>query len=148
VTTCVHMYTEHRVNGEWVATSKDTFNEEKPNRFGWVNATMRKVDCPENYQIYGLLHDGVRTSWPWAFKPRGVPMDVSEEVRSVCDSFGFEGYGHSHITLKHLVEKYLELLVAGPDAKILLPYLRELIESVPRAVENHHDVRVVFWFDS
>lgn len=77
-----------------------------------------------------------------------MPEDVSEEIRSVCDSFGFEGYAHSHLTLKELVEKYLELMVLGTQTKDLQMYLRELIEAIPKHSENHDDIRIVFWFDN
>lgn len=148
MTTCIHVYSEFKKNNEWIATERDTYNEERPNRFGWVNASMKRIQCPEEYKFYGLLVDGARASYPWSFQPKGIPVDVSEEIRSVCDSFGFEGYGHSYLTLRELVEKYLELLVLGKDAKELLGYLRELIEILPRKVENHNDIRIVFWFDN
>ena len=148
MTTCIHVYSEHRVNNDWVASERDTYNEEKPNRFGWVNASMRRVPCPEKYHLYGLLREGVRCTWPWSFPGKGMPEDVSEEIRSVCDSFGFEGYAHSHLTLKELVEKYLELLVTGTESKDLQLYLRELIEAIPKPSENHGDIRIVFWFDN
>jgi hypothetical protein len=146
--TCIHVYSEVRKNDEWNAIEKATYNEEQPNRFGWVNASMRRVPCPEKYPFYGLLLDGVRFSWPWSFPQKGMPEDVSEEIRSVCDSFGFEGYGHSHLTLKDLVEKYLELMVSGPEAKELMGYLRELIDHLSPHSEDHSGVRIVFWFDS
>lgn len=146
--TCIHAYSEVRKGQEWVATAKETFNEEKPNRFGWVNATMQRVPVAEKYPFYGLLLDGARASHPWSFYQRGMPEDVSEEVRSVSDSFGFEGYGHSHLTLKELVEKYLELMVAGQEAKELMVYLRQLIDCLVDISENHNDVRIVFWFDN
>lgn len=146
--TCIHVYSEVRVNGEWCASERHTYNEEKPNRFGWVNASMRRVQCPEKYPFYGLLLDGARASWPWSFHQRGMPVDVSEEVQSVSDSFGFEGYGHSHLTLKELMEKYLELMVSGPEAKELMVYLRQLIDCLIGISESHSDVRIVFWFDN
>jgi hypothetical protein len=146
--TCIHVYSEIRKNAEWTAINKDTFNEELPNRFGWINASMQRVPCPEKYPFYGLLLDGARASWPWSFHQRGMPEDASDEVRSVCDSFGFEAYGHSHLTLQELVEKYLELMVSGPEAKELMVYLRELIDCLTGFSENHNDVRIVFWFDN
>lgn len=148
MTTCIHVYSEYRENGQWVASEKDTYNEELPNRFGWINASMKRVPCPETYFLYGLLYDGARCSWPWSFPGKGMPDDVSEEIRSVCDTFGFEGYAHSHLSLRELVEKYLELLVSGKEAKELLAYMRELIAAIPKHVDNHSDVCIVFWFDS
>ena len=148
MTTCIHVYSEYRQRGRWVAVAQETYNEEQPNRFGWINAYMQRVPCPENYRFYGLLLDGARYSWPWSFHQKGMPEDVSEEVRNVCDSFGFEGYGHSHLTLKELVEKYLELMVSGQETKGLMAHLRELIDNLPKHVEDHRDVRIVFWFDS
>lgn len=146
--TCIHVYSETRSHRGWRAVEERTYNEERPNRFGWVNAQMKRVECPEKYPFYGLLVDGARASWPWSFQPKGMPNDVTEEVRSVCDSFGFEAYGHSYLTLKELVEKYLELMVSGPEAKELMGYLRQLIDCLTGINDNHNDVRIVFWFDN
>lgn len=140
------MYSEYRQHGVWTASEKATYNEEAPNRFGWVNANMRRVPCPEKIRLYGLLVEGARYSWPWSFAAKGMPDDVSEEIRNVCDSFGLEAYAHSHLSLRELVEKYLELMVSGPEAKELLCYMRELIDNIPKHVENHGDVRIVFWY--
>lgn len=140
------MFSEYRENGAWIASEKATYNEEAPNRFGWINANMKRIECPEKYDLYGLLVKGARMEWPWSFPEKGMPDDVSEEIRSVCDSFGLEAYAHSHLSLRELVEKYLELMASGPEAKGLLIYLRELIDNIPKHFENHSDVRVVFWF--
>lgn len=147
MTTQIHAYAELCNGNQWTAVHKDTYNEEKPNRFGWVNASMYRVPIAEKYPFYGLLLDGARASWPWSFSQQGMPIDVSQEVRSVCDSFGFEAYGHSHITLKELVEKYVELLASGPEAKELMGYLRQLIDSLSGLSDIHNDIRLVFWFD-
>lgn len=146
--TQIHVYSEVRHNQEWIATERDTYNEEQPSRFGWIRVTMKGVSCPEEYPFYGLLVDGARASWPWSFEQRGMPQDVSEEIRNVCDSFGFESYGHSHLTLKDLVEKYLELMVSGLEAKSQMVYLRELIRSLSELSEDHTGVRIVLWFDN
>ena len=142
------MYSEYRENDKRTASEKDTYNEEQPNRFGWINASMKRIVCPEKYNLYGLLHDVARCSWPWSFPGKGMPDDVSEEIRNICDTFGFEGYGHGYLTLRELIEKYLELLISGQEANELLAYVRELINDIPKHVENHSDVRIVFWFDN
>lgn len=148
MTTQIHVYSELRENQRWVATERDTYKEYEPNRFGWTKVTMNKVSCPENYSFYGLLLKGARSSWPWSFEQRGMPKDVSEEVRNACDSFGFESYGHSHLTLKDLVEKYLELMASGEEAKPLMAHLRLLIQSLSELSEDHSSIRIVFWFDN
>lgn len=148
MSTCIHVYSEHRKDAEWVADEKATYNENVPTKHGWINATMKRTPCAEKYPFYGLLVDGARASWPWSFEQRGMPQDVSEEIRNVCDSFGFEGYGHTHLTLRDLFEKYLELLVSGQEASELKYYLRQLIRDVPRNAEDLEDIRIVLWFDS
>ncbi len=148
ITTLIHIYSEVRHKGQWTATAKDTYNEEKPNRFGWVNASMQRVPCPEKYPFYGLLLDGARASWPWSFQQKGLPEDISEEVQALSDSLGFEGYGHSHLNLKELMEKYLELMVSGPEAKELMSDLRDLIQNLQATEKPEVDVRAVFWFES
>jgi len=145
--TCIHVYAEQRINGQWKAAAADTFNAEAPNRFGWINATMERVRVPERYSFYGLLLDGARYSWPWSFPQRGLPDDIAEETQQVLDSFGVEAYGHSHLSLRHLLEKYLELLLIGEAAQENRDDLSELIAELPKP-DDPEDVRIVFWFDS
>lgn len=109
---------------------------------------MARVNCPENFKFYTLLCNGGRHPWLWAFPPKGMPADISEEVRSVCDAFGFEGHGHSHLSLRELVNKYLELMISGNEAKELMGYLKTLIDAIPKHVADQDDIRIVFWFDS
>lgn len=146
--TQIHVYSEVRHKQQWTATARETYTEDPPSRFGWIKVTMKGVSCPEDYSFYGLLVKGARSSWPWSFEQRGMPEDVSEEIRNVCDSFGIDSYGHSHLTLKDLVEKYLELMVSGLQAKPQMVYLRQLIQSLSELSADHTDIRIVFWFDN
>lgn len=151
MTTCIYAFTEVRQDNEWIAVERNTYNEESPNRFGWTYATMSRLPVPEKYPYYGLLVDGARTSYPWSFQAKGMPEDCSVEVRNICDSFGFEAYGHSHLTLKELVEKYLELMVSGEQAREQMVYLRDTIDQLIRYAkdtDSHNQVRMVFWFNN
>ena len=62
MSTCIHVYSEHRKDAEWVADEKATYNENVPTKHGWINATMKRTPCAEKYPFYELLVSGQEAS--------------------------------------------------------------------------------------
>ena len=140
--TALHIFSETRINGEWKADAAQTFEMDEANRFGWVAVRMRPVSHMQDYNLFGLLVDEVRTSWPWSMHERGFPEDASPEVIELKKSWGVGGHSHSYMTL---------LVEPRSQASELLRPLTHLIRGVTEAKDlkvDHEDRRVVFWFDS
>ena len=57
-----------------------------------------------NYTVFALLAD-VRNGYGLdpIVDPRGLPKDVSKEIKDESDEWGVDGHSHSHLTLKELM---------------------------------------------
>lgn len=149
VATEIHVFSETLCGDTWTADKADTYVQELPNRFGWIDARMEPVPCPRQYWLFGLLVDDVRYSWPWSFPEKGIPEDASPQVKQLSKSWGIDGYAHSHLTLQELCEKSLELLIdSREEAKDLHDYLNQLITTFPENRESLDQHRIVFWFSN
>lgn len=145
----IHVFSETLLNGEWTADKADSYIQELPNRFGWIDSRMEPVPCPKQAWLYGLLVDEVRYTWPWSFHEKGLPEDASPQVKQISKSWGIDGYAHSYLTLQELYEKSLELLIdPREEAKELQEYLGQLITAIPVTSNSLDEHRIVFWFDS
>lgn len=58
-----------------------------------------------NYALFGILA-GVRNSDEASSisNPRGLPLDVSIEVKNDSDNYGIDGHSHSWVTLQELID--------------------------------------------
>ena len=149
VATEIHVFSETLCGDTWTADKAETYVQELPNRFGWIDARMEPVPCPRQYWLFGLLVDEVRYSWPWSFPEKGIPDDASPQVKQLSKSWGIDGYAHSYLTIQELYEKSLELLIdPRPETKDLQDYLNQLLSSIPQTRDNLDEQRIVFWFDS
>lgn len=92
----IHMYREKRVDGKWV--SADEWSED-----GDVPWEKRFTD--RNYNLFAVLA-GVREreEAPCKFEPRGLPINVSHEVRRQFEEWGGNGHSESHLYLFELEE--------------------------------------------
>lgn len=145
----IHVFSETLLDGEWTADKAETYVQELPNRFGWIDARMEPVPCPRQYWLFGLLVDEVRYSWPWSFYEKGLPEDASPQVKQLSKSWGIDGYAHSHLTLQELKAKAIEMVIDPREETLdLTEYLIDLIKAIPQTSDNPEHQRIVFWFDS
>jgi hypothetical protein len=80
----IHSYAEKRVNGKWELIPFEPFD--------W-----------RNYGMYGFLAD-VRnySDVPPLAKPRGLPDDVSADVKAESDHWDCDGHSHSWLSVGEL----------------------------------------------
>ncbi len=124
----IHLYLEKRIfrfddknkeNGIWVSADKWTVEEWKvlypedyENNFS-VNYNDR-IYSGRNYDLFAILADvrngrgfaGVKTREgfnPISY-PKGLPDDISTEVKREAESWGADGHSHSWLTLKELLD--------------------------------------------
>jgi hypothetical protein len=145
------MFTETRTpQGNWVAEKTDTYREQSSPVNGSIYRTMEETPCPRDLPLFGLLCDEAWESLPWSFWQRGMPEDASTQVKAVSQDWEEESFGHTHLTLQELVEKYQELKEdPRPQARKLEHSLGEMLyalyASAQAEVAPEHR-RVVFWF--
>ena len=129
----IHMYREKLVNGKWV--SADEFVKEYEDEPADVPWDKRFTD--RNYDLFGFLCDGVRTSFEFSFKARGLPLAMSYEVMSIDNSWRSDGHSHSHLYLHELKEasellSELKVTVSGMNEReSLSKFLLELKSENP-----------------
>lgn len=147
----IHMYAEVKKNGEWRKVGKifdNPFYDPEENLSSSFFA--RKTDHPyqrRNYLLFSILAnvrnaEFVYTEYP--LMPKGLPKDVSEEVKKKSDEniWGNAEHSHSWLTLKELIDiKWKQYQpVVNDFVKKTIPDLQKL--------GNPKDVRIVFWFDN
>lgn len=96
----IHMYKEVQVAGEWVSADKWSDDEYEPGR---KEVSYKDRFTDRNYKLFGMLVDGVRSSSPFSFKPRGLPHDVTDVVKEESDGWGVDGHSHSYLFLHELL---------------------------------------------
>lgn len=96
----IHLYKEKRVNGQWVTCEKwiDKYNE------GYLDVNWEERYTDRNYNLFGLLAEGVRTDHELAFPCRGVPHNACPEYQALVKRWGVDGHSHSYLYLDELKE--------------------------------------------
>lgn len=142
----IHLYSETKRDGKWVADKADTFKSIQEGDYTYIE--MEPSYSGRNYFLFGLLCKDVRTGWEWSFEQRGVPEDVSTEIAQNITQYDNDGHSHSWLTVPELKAKATELLLSNTsEAFELCDYLKELIDGLPQ-VEDPTQQRVVFFFDN
>lgn len=111
----IHLYVEKKVKGKWVKQSGFVSDYYDPKSEYFGKEEFKSTDTPwsgRNYRLFSVLAD-VRNGRGFAgidtgnaiepiSKPKGLPVDVSPEVRSVSEDWGCDGHSHSYLTLSEL----------------------------------------------
>lgn len=107
----IHFFLEKKVDGQWKSMDKWTIDDEEDESYKYV-----KYDDSfyggRNYNLFSILAD-VRNGYGFAgcdtgdgftpiSYPKGLPKDVTSEVKSYSDGYGIDGHSHSWYTLKEL----------------------------------------------
>lgn len=106
----IHFYVERKVDGKWVTADTWTPDEYDAGRMCVPYKTRLYRD--RNYDLFAMLAN-VRNGYGFAgcdtgdgFKPlsepKGLPADVSPEVKAESDHWGVDGHSHSWLTLTEL----------------------------------------------
>lgn len=149
--TQIHLFTETKnSSGKWVAEAAASFTESQSPVSGRVVPTMNETPCPQDLPLFGMLCDGAWESLPWSFWQKGIPEDASPQVLAVCQEWKEDAFGHSHLTMEELLDKYEELKAdARPQARMVAYSLGEMLYALMSGNQSNvtnSDRRVVFWF--
>lgn len=135
----IHLYKEKHVDGAWVTA--ETWVDDD----GYKDVPWRERFTDRNYELFGLLANGVRRKHAYSFEPRGLPPDACDEVASRSSEYGVDGHSHSYLYLHELrdllvylrtqtihiegmkdaaeLQRLNDTIVAGkPDWDLLFPY--------------------------
>lgn len=100
-----------------------------------------------NYRLFGVLAD-VRFDCPKPIVPkRGLPDNVSNEVRSEYEAWGPDAHSCSWATLTELINAdwdYYDKLVERGS----LSSFKETLNKLKELSNNTDNIRCIFWFDN
>lgn len=147
----IHLYSETKKDGIWVADKADSFNQnedaDENGEDGYVHINS-SYSGERNYQLFGLLNTNVRADSPWSFDENGFPDDASPEITAYYKHWDTDAHSASYLTRQDLKKKATELLiVADKYAHDLCGYLAALIGGLPDCTDTEEQ-RIVFWFDN
>jgi len=126
----IHIYKEKKIKNKW--KSIDTWVTDD---YGYTSVPYEK-SCYKgrNYNFFGLLCDGVRTSHTFSLKERGLPNQVSKEVFDRFKYWGSDAHSTSFLTVEELQElsellKTSTIEISGEKDVNQLKKLEESINS-------------------
>lgn len=98
----IHTYREKQVAGQWVSADVWEESEYADEKGVFRVPYERQAYTGRNYDLFGALAAGVRREFDFAFKPRGVPFDVSDNVSKANKQWDSDGHSHSYLYLHEL----------------------------------------------
>lgn len=126
----IHLYKEKKINGVWVTADSrwvDEYDE------GVKDVPYQDRFTNRDYNLFGAIA-GVRHKYDFSLKPRGLPFNACDEVKTVSDQWGRDGHSHSHLTLSELKDLWLflsdkTLPISGMKHKDELAEFRKELEK-------------------
>ena len=154
----IHWYSETKKDGKWVCDQANSFEKDEDPDYEHHNIN-NFPNQGRDYWLFGLLAN-VRCDVPYGFAPKGIPEDISSEVKTIFDEWDSDGHSHSYLTREELKAKLVEL---GPKRAELLiassnvvsmkmvqhhaSHLQEIIGNLCAEVPDS-DQRIIFCFDN
>ena len=117
----IHMHVECKKRGKWVLHSEDIYDG-------------------RNYELFSILA-GVRGSSTPISYPKGLPVDVTDDVKSLYDSWEWDAHSASWLTFNEIYNSRFDY-----DNISLQHIALDMLSS--KIDQKAEDVRIVFWFDS
>lgn len=154
----IHWYSETKRNGVWECDQADSF--EKDEDPDYEHHDMNNFpNRGRDYWLFGLLAN-VRSAPTYGFDPKGIPENLSHEVKTIFDEWDTDGHSHSYLTREELKNKLSELAPLRVAALI-----GAATESSPKQLAHHvgrleeiirnlnadvpdSDQRIIFCFDN
>lgn len=148
----IHPHVEVKTNGKWEISTKDVFSLDD---FDKKDYKKEKCNSPfdwRSYSMFGFLA-GVRETCNPISDPKGLPDDISEEVKKEHEYMDMDAHSESFLTLKELSDfDYDKQVISSVnEIKTYRDFLSEMYFthlSELKTLGEPENVRVVFWFDN
>lgn len=106
----IHMHVEYKYrlkddNAHWMCGDYFKLNPFRDKYDNEEKYTLVGFHDDRNYDLFSILAN-VRNYGrnEYIDDPRGLPDDVTKEVKEYCDKWGIDGHSHSYFTLKELID--------------------------------------------
>lgn len=114
----IHPYIEIQKDGvwtfhDWKAPYKTGVDEDGDPNYDYDRLWDDPLDINRNYNLFAILADvrngrgfaGIKTGEGFIpiSQPKGLPKNVSKEVKHESDEYGRDGHSHSYLTVQELL---------------------------------------------
>lgn len=160
----IHLFVEKKIEvkdgferkGYWLSIDKWTKNEyffHYPNEPEWHVSVEDEMYSTRNYVLFAILAS-VRNYFdiqPISI-PRGLPRDVTPEIKKLSDYEGADGHSHSWLLLDEILNfDWDKTFTDDGQTYSYCDFCRDFIEVfIPRLlkIDEPEKIRIVFWFDN
>lgn len=146
----IHFYLEVKEDDMWINKNKVSINTDWDENLEYPQSdiVLDSIYYDRNYLLFGVLA-GVRDTTPQPIShPKGLPDDVSEEIKLFADNY--DGHSYSWLTLNELTDYDWDSV--GSIYRNCLSFTEtvfpEMLDLIKHDPDRYNDVRCVFWFDS
>ena len=151
----IHWWSETRKDEQWHCDQKTTFTNDPEDDIYMYGLRGSHRD----YRWFGLLA-GIRTAWEYSFQPKGIPEELSIEVKKVFDQWSIDCHSHSYLTraelkgkLKELGHQRVALLLQAPanhEMEAAQHFITRLTKTIAQLSADVPDTdqRIIFCFDN
>lgn len=144
----IHFYVEKKdENGKWVSVDKWSTDPWECDEQDYIDVKSEDSFYHDrNYLLFGILAHVRDRRVVSISLPRGLPEDISPEVKKRSDDYGGDGHSHSWLTLAELMAyDWNEAMKTSFHG--LTPFVHETIPKL-QALGSPENVRIVFFFDN
>ena len=145
----IHLYVERRENGKWTLVREQVPNEEFGECYDPHGTQLISQYSPSgkhvnvfynhrNYNFFAILANvrnrrgcaemSTRQGFKPISMPRGLPQDISPEIKQLSDWWGIDGHSHSWLTVQELIEYDWEQTVVSYGV-VTRPQYEEFVET-------------------
>lgn len=154
----IHMHVEYRKLGKWYSGD---YYRKKGDKYVVVEFYPGR-----NYDLFAMLADVRNYDYrDYVDSARGLPSDITDDVRNEFEPWRLDAHDCSYLTLKELIDfqeehkgdsDYDDLNYVIDKLKIVADELYLIYDfewtgiavTRQRAYEKSDDIRIVFWFDN
>lgn len=154
----IHWYSETKKDGAWECDQADSFEKDEDPDYEYHDMN-NFPNRGRDYWMFGLLAD-VRCDVPYGFAAKGIPDELSPEVKMIFDEWGGDGHSNSYLTREELKAKVAELapkraeLLIAPAKGVTMEMVQHHIDRLEEIIGNLNadvpdsDQRIIFCFDN
>ena len=148
----IHIYSESLINNKWKCN--ETFVEEVEEDYIHFEVPYQEAFFTgRNYLLFGIIA-GVRAREYQMLEPKGMPDNVSEDIKRCYKAWETDAHTPSYLDLKELEQldddMDLPVFLSSMDDEEYVIHTAKIIKNWILELKKFEgeDHRVVFWFDN
>ena len=153
----IHMHRERKLpDGTWESMDEWEKNPDYDSQYDSPEDEHRmciknwkSLHIGRDYALFGFLSKGVRWDCECAFAQRGLPDDVTPNVKDYYDYEDCDAHSTSYLNVKEIKDSLnLVKLTLLHDSPRLVDAVNSMLDHLFTEDEMNENHRIVFWFDN